>query len=76
MKQLEHPSRDTSNRCAVDALLREYGFVIHSRPKNKPPVWSYCGDIYSQEEALTYLDPDDIWHAEYIESAIDMESDQ
>ena len=69
MKEMVHPSQDRSSRYSIDALLREYGFRIHARPHNKTPVWRYEGEVYTQEQALSHLDPDDIWYAMYEESA-------
>lgn len=69
MTVTEHPSRDRSSRYSLDALLREYGFKIHSRREGCPPIWKYEGEVYTQEQALSHLDPDDIWYAQYEETA-------
>lgn len=37
-------SKDTSGRFCGDQMLREYGFVIHSRPGCGPAVWRRAGD--------------------------------
>lgn len=61
----EHPSRDKSARFALDMLLREYGYTIHSRKKGCEPTWEYLGEIFSESEALAYMDADDIYHAKW-----------
>lgn len=35
-----HPSADNSGRWPDDQALREFGFVIYTRPKNAPARWT------------------------------------
>lgn len=62
-----HPSQDKTSRFAVDALLRKYGFRIYSRRKNKQPLWIKDGYILTIKEALSTIDEDEVWGAEYEE---------
>ena len=50
-----HPSKDTTKRHNEDQELREFGFVIHSRPSKGEPVWSYGGELIPHREALDIL---------------------
>ena len=50
-----HPSQDTSHRFSRDALLRENGFCIRSRPADCESVWERNGKFYSQSEAFAVV---------------------
>jgi hypothetical protein len=65
-KTCDHPFRDRSGRFETDALLRRYGFTIHSRRNGAEPVWSLGGELYAEAEALSRLDDDELWEAEYV----------
>lgn len=58
---------DHSNRFAVDALLRDNGYVIYKRTSKGQPLWLKQGRVFSQQEALDQLDQDALWNAEYAE---------
>lgn len=64
----EHPSRDRSDRFALDALIREAGFSIFRRKGDRPPLWVRSGCIYSQAEVLTVLDDGKVVDAELLET--------
>jgi hypothetical protein len=49
------PSRETFDRYPADRRLRTFGFRIHSRPKDGPPVWDREGRLYSQSEAALWV---------------------
>lgn len=44
-------TRETRDRHPGDQRLREFGFRIHSRPKDGPVTWELCGAVYTAEEA-------------------------
>lgn len=44
--------RDTSDRFAVDQLLRDHGYHVHRRRGRTEPVWLREGVEYRQSEAL------------------------
>lgn len=64
----EHPSRDRSDRFAVDQLLRELGWRIFRRRSAKPPLWRKGVEILSQNEVLSRIDRSLLSDAEYLES--------
>jgi hypothetical protein len=47
-----HAFRDTTGRFAVDQLLREWGFKIHARPRNKEAIWRLYDKFYPHSEAV------------------------
>lgn len=47
-----HPSQDGTCRFSNDQRLRKCGFVIHSRPRKGPTLWSLGGTVYKEQEAL------------------------
>lgn len=55
-----HPSADRTGRFAVDALLRESGFVIRARPREGLPVWERWGELFNELEARDTLFPGDL----------------
>ena len=62
------PSIDTTNRHAVDALLRKHGFRIHTRSKRVlEPLWSKDGVIFPQAEAIYRLPSQELADAVYLE---------
>jgi hypothetical protein len=63
----EHPSRDRSDRFAVDALIRRNGYSVFRRREGKPTLWSKDGRVYSQGQVLDAIDQDAVWGAEYLE---------
>lgn len=63
-KQREHPSEDSTWRFEVDALIRSYGYRIHSRPKKGSVLWSINGEHYPQEKVLQLLDKEDVVEAQ------------
>jgi hypothetical protein len=60
------PSRDRTNRFAVDHLIRSLGFRIHTRSPRKT-LWELRGTLYHDEEVRHMLDPLALWNAEYME---------
>lgn len=44
-------SRDRGTRFSGDSLLRQYGFVIESRPAAGPVLWRRQGRSYTDAEA-------------------------
>lgn len=46
------PPVDTSPRFPTDQRLRAYGFTIKSRPDRGENLWEFCGEIYTEREAL------------------------
>lgn len=50
-----HAFADCTGRFAVDQLLREYGFKIHSRRKGREPVWQWCGSLFIHSEAVKHV---------------------
>ena len=70
MSKKSHPSKDKTNRFAVDYLLRENGYTIHSRKKNEEPQWQRDGIIQIQSVILAELlslDVHAVLDAEYAE---------
>lgn len=39
-----------STRCTRDVVYRQFGFRIHSRPKNGGAIWERGGHYYSEPE--------------------------
>ena len=60
-------SKDTSGRFATDALLRKYGFEIHSRPLSGKPIWTRKGTLFSEGRALLEIADTEVADAEYAE---------
>jgi hypothetical protein len=56
----DNPFADGTDRFAVDALLRRYGFRIVSRRGRLLPVWEKDGKRYSQMQALKTIPVDQI----------------
>lgn len=50
-----HAFRDRTGRYPRDAELRRFGFRIHARPRNGPPVWERNSRYYPESEALGLL---------------------
>lgn len=50
-----HPSMDQTDRFAVDALLRRYGFIILKRGNGEEPLWMKNSEEYRQRDALRML---------------------
>ncbi len=46
------PSQDNTKRYPTDQLLRKFGYVIHSRPKEGQAIWAKRGKLFTQEEAI------------------------
>ena len=66
-REEDHPSQDKSSRFPIDYLLRRYNFKIYSRPRDKEELWEKNGCIFTQREALSTIDEDEVWGAEYEE---------
>jgi hypothetical protein len=47
-----HPSQDMTTRYADDALFRECGYRIHSRPENGEAIWTRDGRMFSESELI------------------------
>jgi hypothetical protein len=56
----DNPFADETDRFAVDALLRRYGFRIVSRRGRLLPIWEKDGKHYSQLQALRTIPADQI----------------
>lgn len=56
--EVSHPSQDQTSRFALDAMIREAGFKIHSRKKGKPVVWENNGVLIEQNDLVKQLN----WH--------------
>jgi hypothetical protein len=56
----DNPFADDTDRFAVDALLRRYGFRIVSRQGRLLPIWEKDGKRYSQLQALKTIPPEQI----------------
>lgn len=66
----EHPSRDRSNRFAIDALLRDMGYRIYRRRDGKPTLWVKNSRVFSQDsilEEISRTDAEKLWGAEHME---------
>ena len=55
-----HPSTDTTLRFSIDQLLRLHGWRIHSRHRDREPVWERHGALVSQADALAALPPEEL----------------
>ena len=66
--QPPHPSRDGSNRFAVDALLRSKGFRIYFRGRKGEPLWERGGALFRQTQAEDRVNQSELMDAEYMES--------
>lgn len=64
----EHPSKDRSDRFAVDQLIRDAGWRIFRRRGYKPPLWQKGHEILAQHQVLALLDRSLLADAEYLES--------
>lgn len=56
----EHPSADKTTRHSMDQALRAHGFVIWSRPKTGPVLWStpilrHKGKTWTEDEAISMM---------------------
>jgi hypothetical protein len=47
-----HAFADNTGRFAVDQLLREYGFKIYCRIRDREPLWELFGKIYKHNDAI------------------------
>lgn len=47
-----HAFRDNTGRFAVDQLLREWGFIIHSRKRNREAIWRLYDKLYTHSQAI------------------------
>jgi hypothetical protein len=56
----DNPFADLTDRFAVDALLRRYGFRIVARQGRLDPIWERAGKRYSQYQALKTIPPEQI----------------
>jgi hypothetical protein len=56
----DNPFADLTDRFAVDALLRRYGFRIVARRGRLDPIWEKAGKRYSQFQALKTIPPEQI----------------
>jgi hypothetical protein len=57
-------SADTSDRFAIDALLRKNGFKVHLRSKGLVMWRAETGEVYTEAEALALLHPPAVHKAE------------
>ena len=58
-----HAFADCTGRFAVDQLLREWGFKIHARPKNKEAVWKLYDKLYKHNDAIKEVCFRRLWEA-------------
>lgn len=68
LQEYDHPSQARCHRFAVDAMLREYGFRILSRPKKGEAVWLWCGNEISHSQAIRNIDRKDLTRARRLEN--------
>lgn len=61
---LHHPSLDTTNRFALDQLIRKEGFKIITRASGLT-VWERNGQEYTQSEVIELLNWHEVQDAEY-----------
>lgn len=66
-KKHDYDTRDLSCRFALDTLLRKYGFQIHERPKNSPPIWRKGHMVLTQEDACLHIPDEEYEDAKYAE---------
>lgn len=38
-----------------DAIIRKFGYIIHSRPNNGESIWEIGGKLYKYSEVLTRI---------------------
>lgn len=57
------PSQEIANRFPLDQLLRDYGFRIKRRLKNKPTLWEKNRTVFTQREALATIPYDEVLEA-------------
>lgn len=60
-----HPSQDTSERFAVDQLLRSMGYTVYSRARGKETIWEKGGHVFLENDILCHLDPNEVADAEH-----------
>ncbi len=48
-----HAFQEHGTRYAADMRLRKNGFIIVSRPRRGPTIWTRKGERYTQEAALS-----------------------
>jgi hypothetical protein len=69
-----HPSEDTTTRFSKDRLIRNRGWVIHSRPKHGQNIWkSLDGTLLPESEVVKSIPKDLLQDAEYAEDLYECE---
>ena len=58
---------DHSDRFSVDWLLRRARFRIYRRPAKGPVMWERGGKFFTQDHALSLIDPSKVADARAIE---------
>lgn len=48
----DEPATTEAGRFLMDAILRKFGFTIHSRRTGSEPLWERDDDVYTEREAL------------------------
>ena len=54
-QEVAENSRETKDRFPLDQKLRQFGFVIVTRPKNGKALWKRGGEMFCQDRALDLI---------------------